>query len=147
MGGRDVERQRQVSKKTDPNLMICTVSQINQTIDAHQWWSERRYPELNIQSVTRSDNGVTKHEYFEDINQTEKNVMYAYANPVLEPIVYITIPIHRRVLRAERAKQLTTSLYADDSLMQQGWWWWFDQCSEHQTVHMHNHHNFWTSEM
>ena len=51
------------------------------------------YPELKIKIRTGSDRGITKKEYFEDINQNLQACNVCIVSPVTELRAAITIPM------------------------------------------------------
>ena len=70
-------------KNNDPNIKICIIPQSSKQAMSINANLIRNHPALNINILTGSDSGMTKKEYFEDINLTLQACIIFIFSPVM----------------------------------------------------------------
>ena len=88
---RDIER----FKAEDPNFKICICCQSASRVDALGRDLVDEHPGLKVLTLTGGDDGKTKKESLEDINETLKDVNVFIYSPVIESGVDVTIKVKK----------------------------------------------------
>ena len=82
-------------KNIDSNFRICIISQSSKQCMSLNDDIMNKHPKLKIKMLTGTDSGITKKDFFEDINTTLELCNVFIFSPVIESGVDITIPMKK----------------------------------------------------